>query len=175
VWNPTGAAADPTGLPLFSELVLFSPDPAHPNRLLEFRTPSVNVAAPPASNTNAWKTIVEQTRTSAIPTKVLLTDRLRTAPITGEYSDSISAADLRGLVRFRRLMAPSDQQWTEYQNGTRTWQNIDCPLDSYRLTGGTRAVACQTELQIVPGSMRSAAVTAIPFYGSTSITYELAR
>jgi len=105
----------------------------------------------------------------------MLTDRLRTAPITGDYNESMSAADLRGLVRFRRLMAPTEQQWTEYENGIRTWQNIDWPLDSYRFKSGTRAVACQTELQIVPGSMRSAAVTAIPFYGSTSITYELNR
>jgi hypothetical protein len=36
-------------------------------------------------------------------------------------------------------------------------------------------VACQVELQIAPGSMSSAAATAIPFYGSALINYELSR
>ena len=45
----------------------------------------------------------------------MLTDRLRTAPITGDYSDSLSPADLRGMVRFRRLMAPSDTEWSQYR------------------------------------------------------------
>ena len=175
VWNPTGAAANPTGLPLVSEIVVFSPDPAHPNRLLEIRMPSVNSSVPALSDSSGWRTLIDQFRTGSSTTKALLTDRLRTAPITGDYSDSLSPSDLRGLVRFRRLMTPSAEQWTEYRNGTRTWQNVDWPLNSYRLTSGTRAVACQTELQIVPGSMRSAAITAIPFYGSTLINYELQR
>jgi hypothetical protein len=72
-------------------------------------------------------------------------------------------------------MVPSDQQWAQYRGGTRTWQNIDWPQDSYRSTSGTRVVACQTELQIAPGNMASAAATAIPFYGSATITYELTR
>jgi hypothetical protein len=72
-------------------------------------------------------------------------------------------------------MAPSDSDWSQYKAGNKTWQNLPWPLDSYRSTSGTRVVACQTELQIAPGSMSSAAVTAIPFYGSASIQYELAR
>ena len=40
VWSPTGTAANPTGLPLISEIVVFGPDPAHPNNLLEIRSPT---------------------------------------------------------------------------------------------------------------------------------------
>jgi hypothetical protein len=163
-------------LPLISEIVIFSPDPAHPNNLLEIRAPAETGSVPAASNTAAWLTLTDRLKTTTSgTTRVLLTDRLRTAPLTGNYSDSLSPADLRGAVRFRRLLAPSDQEWTEYRAGTRTWQNIAWPLNSYRLTSGTRAVACQTELQIAPGTMAAAAVTAIPFYGSASITYELSR
>jgi hypothetical protein len=175
VWNPTATAANPTGLPLVSEIVVFCPDPAHPNTLLEIRSPNDNSAVPAATNTSAWRTLTNQLKTSANTTKVLLTDRMRTAPLTGNYSESLSPSDLRGAVRFRRLMAPSDQQWAQFRASTRTWQNIDWPQDSYRSTSGTRVVACQTELQIVPGAMGSAAVTAIPFYGSATITYELSR
>ena len=175
VWNPTGTAANPTGLPLISEIVVFCPNPAHPNTLLEIRSPNDNTPVPAATNPSAWRTLTDQLKSSSSTTKVLLTDRMRTSPLTGDYSDSLSPSDLRGAVRFRRLMAPSDQQWAQFRGGTRTWQNIDWPQDSYRATSGTRVVACQTELQIVPGAMGSAAVTAIPFYGSATITYELSR
>ena len=175
IWNPTGTAVDPTGLPLVSEIVMFCPDPAHPNVLLEIRAPNNNASVPATTNTSAWRTLTDQLKIISSTTRVQLTDRLRTAPTTGDYSDSLSPSDLRGVVRFRRLMAPSDQQWSQYRGNTRTWQNIDWPQDSYRSTSGTRVVACQTELQIVPGAMGSAAVTAIPFYGSATVTYELSR
>ena len=43
-------------------------------------------------------------------------------------------------------MAPSDGEWTQYRANLRTWQSLSWPLDSYRSTSGTRAVACQTEI-----------------------------
>jgi hypothetical protein len=173
VWSPTGTAADAAGLPLVNELVMFSPDPAHPNELLEIRSPADTSTAPAVTNLSAWRTLADNLKSSQTTTKVMLTDRLRTAPITGEYRDSLSPADLRGTVRFRRLMAPSEQEWSQYRAGSRSWQSLSWPLDSYRTTSGTRAVACQVELQIVPGSMATAAATAIPFYGSSLITFEL--
>lgn len=176
IWNPTtGTVANPTGLPLISEIVVFGPDPAHPNHLIEIRSPTEATAVPVASDMSAWRTLTDRLKTSSTTTKIQLTDRMRTAPLTGNYTDSLTPTDLRGVVRFRRLMAPSDTEWSQYRGGTRTWQNIAWPLDSYRSTSGTRAVACQTELQIAPGGMASAAVTAIPFYGSASISYELPR
>jgi hypothetical protein len=175
VWSPTGAVANPTGLPLISEIVVYGPDPAHPNSLLEVRSPSEFSPVPAASDLAGWRTLTDRLKSSQTTNKVMLTDRLRTAPITGDYSDSLLPADLRGAVRFRRWMAPTDQEWSQYRAGSKTWQNLAWPLDSYRSTSGTRAVACQTELQMAPGSMATAAATAIPFYGSASITYELAR
>lgn len=175
VWNPTGTPANSTGLPLVGELVVFSPDPAHPNQLLEIRDPGNASTSPPTTDVSAWRSLANGLRTSQATNRVILTDRLRTAPITGEYNDSLTPNDLRGCVRFRQLLAPSEQEWTEYRAGTRTWQNLSWPLDSYRSTSGTRAVACQIELQIAPGSMTTAAATAIPFYGSALINYELPR
>jgi prepilin-type N-terminal cleavage/methylation domain-containing protein len=175
VWRPAGPPANPTGLPLISELVIYSPDPAHPNDLLEIRSPTDNTPVPAATNMGNWRTLIDQLKTSGSTVKVVLTSRLRTAPLAGNYSDSLTPADLRGTVRFRRLMAPSDQEWNQYRASTKSWQDLSWPLDSYRSTSGTRAVVCQTELQIAPGSMATAAFTAIPFYGSASITYELPR
>ena len=176
VWYPTSSTvANSAGLPLISEIVVYGFDPAHPNNFIEVRSPAENTAVPAASDTSGWKSLTDRLKSSTTVTKTLLTDRLRTAPLTGNYSDTLSPSDLRGAVRFRRLMAPSDSDWSQYKAGTKSWQNLPWPLDSYRSTSGTRVVACQTELQIAPGSMSSAAVTAIPFYGSASIQYELAR
>lgn len=175
VWDPTGAVANRAGLPLIQELVVFCPDPAKPNMLLELRADADPSLAPATSDTSGWINLVNQLKTSQSVTKVILTDRLRTAPITGDYNDSLTPSDLRGNVRFRRLMEPSDQEWAQFRAGTRTWNNLSWPLDSYRSTSGTRAVACQIELQIAPGSMSSAAATAIPFYGSALINYELSK
>ncbi len=176
VWYPsTGVAANPTGLPLISEIVVYGFDPAHPNNFIEVRSPTETTAVPAVSDTGSWKTLTDRLKSSTTVTKTLLTDRLRTAPLTGDYNDTLSPSDLRGCVRFRRLMAPSDSEWSQYRAGTKTWQSLAWPLDSYRTTSGTRAIACQTELQIAPGSMSSSSTTAIPFYGSASIQYELAR
>jgi hypothetical protein len=105
----------------------------------------------------------------------MLTDRLRTTPITGDWNDSLTASQLRGVVRFRRLMAPTEQEWSQFRAGNKAWNDIAWPLDSVRATSGTRTVACQTELQIVTGSRASAAMTALPFFGSTSYSFELGR
>jgi prepilin-type N-terminal cleavage/methylation domain-containing protein len=178
VWCPSGSPAFPAALPLISEIVVYGPDPVHPNELLEIRSPTENSPVPAVTNVAAWRTLVDRLKTTQSTEKIMLTDRLRTAPLMGNYSDSLTPSELRGCVRFRRLMAPSQQQWSQYQASARTWvdwQNLNWPLDSYRSTSGTRAVACQTELQIAPGSMASAAATAIPFYGSAFITYELSR
>jgi len=176
VWYPTtGSVTNTTGLPLISEIVVYGFDPAYPNHLIEVRSPSENTTVPTTSDTSGWKTLTDRLKSSTTLTKSVLTDRLRTAPITGDYSSTLSPSDLRGEIRFRRLMAPSDSEWTQYRANLKTWQSLSWPLDSYRSTSGTRAVACQTEIQIAPGSMASAAVTAIPFYGSAHITYELFR
>jgi hypothetical protein len=178
VWN-TARTVPATESPWISELVVYGFDPAHPNNLLEITSPTETTpVTAPATDMSYWRTLTDRLKTSSSTSKVMLTNRLRTAPLTGNYSDSLTPADLRGVVRFRRLMAPSDAEWSQYKGSSRTladWQTLSWPLDSYRSTSGTRAVACQTELQIAPGSMASAAATAIPFYGSTSITYELQR
>jgi hypothetical protein len=176
VWYPTGGTvANPTGLPLISEIVVYGFDPAHPNNFIEVRSPTETTTVPAASDMSGWSTLTDRLKSSTTLTKTLLTDRLRTAPLTGNYSDTLSPSDLRGAVRFRRLMAPSDSDWSQYRAGNTIWQSLPWPLDNYRSTSGTRVVACQTELQIAPGSMYSAGATAIPFYGSASIQYELAR
>jgi hypothetical protein len=175
VWSPEANAVEPAGLPRVNELAIFAPDPAQPGRLVEFRSPSDSSVTPAPSDLTAWRTLTDGIKSSQTSQKVTLTDRLRTAPLSGQWSPALTSSELRGVVRFRRVMTPTDQQWAQYKSALRTWNAIDWPLDSFRTTSGTRAVACQTELQIVSGDMASAAATAVPFFGSTLRTYELAR
>jgi prepilin-type N-terminal cleavage/methylation domain-containing protein len=173
--GPTLAPGNRRGLPLINELVVYAPNPLRPNELLEIRSLDDTGVVPPPNDMSAWRTLTDQLKTSGSTTKVVLTTRLRTTPLSGSYSDSLSPSDLRGAIRFRRLMAPSHLAWSQYRSGTKTWHDLDWPLGSYRMSSGTRIVACQTELQIAPDEMATAAVTAIPFFGSASISYELPR
>jgi hypothetical protein len=181
VWNPTtGTVANPDGLPLIGEIVIFSFDPARPNTLIEVRSPAETGTVPAVSDTGAWRTLTERLLTSNATTKTTLTDRLRTSPLTGEYRDTLSPSDLRGAIRFRRIMAPTDQEWTLFQAGLKTrlaWASLNWPLGMYSFSysrwTGIRTVVCQTELQIAPGNMASSAVTALPFFGSATRSYQM--
>jgi hypothetical protein len=168
VWSPTGAAANPSGLPRVNELVLFTPDPLFPSRLIELREPGNTASAPAASNAAAWATLIDSLKSSGSAIKTELSDRLRTAAVTE------GGSDLRGCVRFSVVLAPGADYWAEYKASTRAWNALDWPLDSYSTKTGMRRVVCQTELQIVPGDS-AATQNAVPFFGSTALTYELAR
>jgi Tfp pilus assembly protein PilW len=169
VWSPTTTAATPAGLPRVNELAVYCPDPAAPSTLAEIRSPNNTNACPAVADEAAWATLVASIQTSETSVKVPLTDRLRTATIGGG-----GTGDLRGCVRFEVLMAPSVSQWSQYRGGTRAWQDIAWPLDCYSTKTGMRRVACQTELQILPGDS-SDGQTAAPFFGSSTLTYELSR
>jgi Tfp pilus assembly protein PilW len=167
VWSPEGAAVDPSGLPRVGELLIFTPDPLAPSRLLEIRDIGNTATVPAASNTAAWRTLVAGLKSSNA-SKTELTDRLRTSPVTN------GSNDLRGAIRFQVLMAPSAEYWAEYRASTRTWKNLDWPLDYVSTQTGVRRVVCQTELQILADG-EDAAQTSVPFFGSAALTYELAR
>jgi prepilin-type N-terminal cleavage/methylation domain-containing protein len=175
VWSPITTAANPGGLPRVSELVIFAPDPAQPRHFVEFRAPSDTSAVPVPSNVAAWRTLVEGLKASQTTERIVVTNQLRTAPLSGQWTTSLTASQLRGVVRFRRIVTPSEQEWSQYKANTRDWDELAWPLDSYRATSGTRTVVCQSELQVIAGDMASAESTAVPFFGSALRTYELAR
>jgi prepilin-type N-terminal cleavage/methylation domain-containing protein len=175
VWSPRGAAADPAGLPRVNEIVVFAPLFERPDVLAEIRSPNDATVVPAASDLAGWRALVKSLRASQSVERISLTDRLRTAPLSGSWNASLTASELRGVVRFRRLMNPSDEEWAEYRAGTRNWSDLSWPLDAYRSTSGTRVVVCQTELQMVTADRSTALLTGLPFFGSALRTYELAR
>lgn len=168
VWSPSGSAADPNGLPRVNELVIYTPDPVLPSRLIELRNPSNTATVPAASDDAGWATLVDNLKVSVASVKTELSDRLRIGAVSGGSGDS------RGCVRFTTSLAPSAEWWAEYKAGTRAWNALDWPLDCYSTRTGMRRVVCQVELQIMPGDS-DAGQSAVPFFGSTALTYELSR
>jgi hypothetical protein len=178
VWIPVPPPAESqrhAAIPMIADLKIFAPDPTGPHRLLEITAPQESGAAPALNQTSEWKTLVDRLKTSGTTQRVVLTDRLRSVPLSGSIDSEASPADLRGALRFRVLMKPDAAEWAEYRNNNRAWDALNWPLNSYRSTSGTRRVVCQTELQIVPGDMDAAPSTAVPLFGSVSISYELTK
>jgi hypothetical protein len=173
VWRPTGAAADPAGLPRVSELVVFSCDPSAPNRLLEMTWPTNTTVAPSPSNALLWQMLIESFHTSTQSIKNQLTDRLRTGTVETTQLLEGLLSTRRGMIRFQRIMAPSESQWSQYRGGQRAWQNIDWPLDLYSTQTGLRTVSLQVELQIVSGP--ESQPDPLPFFGSANLSYTLRK
>src|SRR5262249_47956882 len=93
VWRPSGAAANPQGAPLASELEIFCPDPSAPSHLVEITVPTDGRTMPSPSGAAAFKTFIDGLKTASGANKVMLTDLLRTATISG-------LAQSQGAVRF---------------------------------------------------------------------------
>jgi Tfp pilus assembly protein PilW len=174
VWLPIGTAADPAGLPRVRELVIYTPDPSAPNRLLEIRPASSNTSVvPAATNSSSWATLVNTLVAAQTSTKTLLTDRVRTASLASS-TGSTTSSSLRGCVRFLLLSSPTDAELASYRTGSLAWSDLSWPLNLYGTQTGVRRVACQTEVQILPGDS-TASQSALPFFGSAVLTYQVNR
>ena len=172
VWHPSGSAANPTGLPLFSELIIYCPSLSSPNSLLEIRVPSDNRTAPAVTDQTTWASELQTIKTSATAQVVTLTTYLRScnAAISGP-------AKMRGAARFESHLTPSDSQWTQYKAGTLAWNQLPWVQGIYGAQTGLRQAWLRMELQFVPGpqwtSTNTAAARAVPFFGSAAVYFQL--
>lgn len=170
VWRPSGTPANPQGLPLFKELVIYAPDPADPSQLVEITVPSDTRQVPPIADEAGWASAVRVLKASASSQKVVLTGLLRTVRTTNTT---------RGAVRFASRLTPSETEWTSYVQGTLGWNQLRWPRGLQGSRWGLRQAWLRTELQLQPqaqlttagGSTLSTAV----FFGSATVEYSLAR
>ena len=175
VWKPTGSPAHAAGPPLYSELVIYCPDPAAPYRLVEITAPTDTRTTPALTDTSAWLSNVNAIKTSSAATKTILTDMMRIAS-TGSGTSS-SSNQLRGAVRFNVVVRPTQADWTSYKNGTLAWSALNWVQDIYSSQTGLRQSWCRTELQLVSTTTTTATAIseAIPFFGSATLYYELTK
>jgi type II secretory pathway pseudopilin PulG len=175
IWNPDGPAADPDGLPLFSELTVICPDPIEPWRLLEIRIPSDERTTPPLSQTAAWYTELAALKRDMTAERVELTDLLR----VGSVSTGGMASDVRGAVFFHVRVLPSLAQWEQFQAGNVDWDDLAWAQSVGGSRAGLRQSWCAIELQLLPRRGNDhfdlAGERVIPFFGSAAVYYELTR
>jgi Tfp pilus assembly protein PilW len=174
VWRPNGTPAAPTGLPLYSELVIYCPKWNNPNQLVEITAPTDFRTVPPVTDTASWQSEITAIKSSSQSTVVNLSNLLRTCPIS-----STSGAPLRGAVRFETRLRPSQTDWDNYKaNPTAAnWTNLPWVQGLYGWQAGMRQVWVRMELQLTPqvaGSYTSEAnKEPACFFGTASIYYQL--
>jgi hypothetical protein len=174
VWHPTGAAADPNGLPRLNELVVFCPDPTSPSQLVEITSPSDATVMPPTSDQAGWQSIVQAMKASAQTQKTCLTNLLRTCLV-----NNTTSTRARGAIRFAWRKNPSDAEWANYVAGTQSWASLSWVQGSY----GAKMGLCQSwvrfEMQLAPASSVAATneyvMTPAPFFGSAAVYYQLQK
>ncbi len=173
IWRPSGTAANPTGLPIFSELVVYCPNPADPSQLVEMTKPSDTQTVPAVSDEAAWQSAIDTFKKAAATQTVVLSGLLRTCSPSG------GTANLRGAARFETCLRPSDVDWANYQAGTVTWMNLPWVQGLYGPKAGLRQTWVRMELQFVPGvdwvASNAAAGQAVPFFGSAALYYNLSH
>lgn len=174
VWHPTGPPVDPEGLPRFNELVVYCPDPASPNQLLEITLPSNSSQAPAVGDASGWRATVEAFLDSTSSRKTALTGLMRTARVSEDGTST-----LRGAVRFESRLRPSAVDWASYQAGTIAWKDLNWVQGVYGSQTGLRQAWLRIELQLMPGETAAAndpnGQQAIPLFGSAAIYYEMHR
>jgi hypothetical protein len=173
VWKPAAGveASNPTGLPRFSELVVFCPDPARPGDLLEITSRGDLRTAPALTSTGQWASELAMMKTGNVSSKTVLTDMLRTASPGG-------GASRRGCARFEVALRPTAAEIASYRNGTLAWYEIAWPQHWYGEKTGLRQTWVRFELQLLPNSRSSGAaaeVMVIPFFGSAALYSEITR
>ena len=173
IWRPGTGPVDPGGLPRVNELVVFSCDTSLPNRLLEMTWPTNTNTVPSPANSGGWRSLIDSFHSGSGVIKTQLTDRLQFASVdTTPLLEGLLSTQ-RGMVRFQRLMAPSESQWSQYRGGQRSWNAIDWPLDVYATQTGMRTVNLQVELQVRGGT--DAQPDPFPFFGSAVLNYTLRK
>ncbi len=168
VWLPDGEPASPDGLPLASELVLFTYDESSPNRLVEITTPTLAVPTSSTGDTAAWLALTASMKTHPNAVVVQLSDLLHTANVSG------TGGGLRGVLQFAPFHQPSEQEWQDYQLGNTAFTELPWVQGIHSSQSGLRQSRVAFDFQL-QGDRTATATTAtvIPFFGSAAVYYEL--
>jgi prepilin-type N-terminal cleavage/methylation domain-containing protein len=169
VWYPSGAPAAPDGLPLWKEVVIYSPDPSAPQKLLEITLPGDSSSVPPLSDLATWQSRLSAAKNGMASQRLILTDRLRTALPQGVVTG------VRGVIRFDAMLRPSDSDWNAYIGGSKNWEDLPWVLDIYSSQNGLRQNWCRIDMQLRQNLDDNSADAALPFLGSVAVYFQVQR
>ena len=169
VWSPAGTPANPAGLPQFNEIVVYCPNPATPNQLLEITSPTDMRTVPQITDLATWNLELTNLKTGMMSQKVLITDLLRTAkPSSGSV--------WRGVAMFAVELRPTAAEWANFRAGTVAFSSVRWAQSIYGSRTGLRQTWVRSELQLMPGYHLPSDTdghVAIPFIGSASLYWSL--
>jgi hypothetical protein len=138
VWYAKTPVANPDGLPMLDELVVFCPNPKAPAELLEIRLTNATGSAPALDDTASWLALIFDFKYGNNAQRVPLTEMLRTASL-----DEGDAFHKRGAVRFDVKLRPSAEEWREYQLGSRDWSDLSWAQSVHGSRTGLRQTWCR--------------------------------
>ncbi len=164
VWRPTSRPSDPTGLPLWKELVIFGWNRTAPSELLEITAPNDSTRVPALTDVASWRSRLDSLRAGNGSQRVVLTDQLRVA------QPPSAPEQMRGVVRFDPELQPSTQQWEDWKAGRLAWTDLSWPQGLFGTSYGVRQNRCRIELQLREGSSGDPQRTLV-FYGSAAIYF----
>jgi prepilin-type N-terminal cleavage/methylation domain-containing protein len=176
IWRPSGLPANPAGLPLYSELLIYCPNPNSPGQIVEMTAPSDTRTVPAVSDQSGWQSALTALKSASTTKIAVLSTLLRTCSTAASGG---GASTMRGAARFETRLRPSDADWASYKAGSATWMNLPWVQGIYGSQAGLRQVWVRMELQFVPGvdwiESNAAAAQAIPFFGSAALYYNLSH
>jgi len=166
VWAPTGTAANPAGLPLYNELVLFFPDPSDPKNLLEARLSGESAEVPSTSDTSTWKSELLTYYSGGSFETTQLTHLLETATIGSNN------AKTKSMLHFSVTQRPSDAEIAAVRDGSGTWEDLPWVQDVYSSKTGLRQSWCSFDMVLKSEVTANGSDQAsIPFFGSCATYY----
>jgi hypothetical protein len=172
VWHPSGAAADPDGLPRYCELVIYCPQANNPGRLVEITAPADTRTVPAITDSASWQSQIAAIKSDAQSKVVQLSDLLRVCPIS-----TATGAALRAAVRFETRLRPSQTDWDNYKADSVNWTDLPWVQGLYGWQRGMRQVWVRMELQLLPqapnGTAGAANEVPVSFFGSASLYYQM--
>jgi hypothetical protein len=148
--------------PRANELVIVTPDPIDPTRLVEIVVPNATDEVDFTASTFATR--VRQLIASPNAEKITLCDRMRVVQLPGT---TVAA------VRFEGEETPTDGQLAGTAAGGAAWRDLPWAGGISTSTSGLRQVALRIEIQVISfGSAHvSAASPALPVFGSAVRRY----
>ena len=149
VWSPEDEPADPSGLPLFSEIVVVTPHPDDAGRLLVLEDRTDQRPVPPLSDIDAWQAALDAWRRTLADSATVLTTRLHVPGWDANGAGGAAPlADYRPALRFYVESRPSPDEWDAYRAEQAAWDELRWPLGLVDRERGTARTRCRIEIQL---------------------------
>jgi hypothetical protein len=169
IWRPAGKPADPTGLPLVGELVLYTTDKDNRSELVMVTWASNTSSVPATSDEGSWRRLRDSMLKSKTARRTTITPYLRAESIDQKESHDKKP---RAALLFTARLRPDESEFAAYRRGDLTWPDLHWPQGIRGGSVGLRQNWCSFELQLISAEDEA---EILPFFGSAAIYYDVSK